>query len=70
MTNEHFFLEDPILSTELSCDRSMLGDSSVVRAPKGLGFESQRDGWDKFLLQDQLSVPTHFGIRSTPVLPQ
>ena len=49
------------------------GDSSVVRAPdswsKSRGFESLLERRENFLLQGQLSVLTHFSIRSTPVLP-
>ena len=49
-------------------------DSSVVRASdswlKGHGFESLQEQQENFLLQGPLSVLTHFGIRSTPVLPQ
>ena len=49
-------------------------DSSVVRAPdswlKGRGFESLLERRENFLLQGRLSVLTHFGIHSTPVLPQ
>ena len=50
------------------------GDSSVFWAPdswlKGRRFESPQERWEKFLFQGQLSVLTHFGIRSTPVLLQ
>ena len=46
------------------------GDSSVVRASdsrlKGPGFESLQKWRESFLLQGPLSVPTYFGIRSTP----
>ena len=46
----------------------------MVRAPdswsKGRGFESLLEQRENFILQGQLSVLTHFGIRSTPVLPQ
>ena len=34
------------------------------------GFESRQERQENFLFQGQLSVLTHFGIRSTPVLLQ
>ena len=37
---------------------------------KGRGFESVLERRENFLLHGRLSVLTHFGIRSTPVLPQ
>ena len=49
-------------------------DSSVVRVIylwlKGLGFETQQEWQENFLLQGKLSALTYFNIHSTPVLLQ
>ena len=45
-------------------------EESWTHSGKGRMFKSPQKWQENFLLQGQLSVPTHFSIHSTPVLPQ